>query len=155
MEKEMLGDDFCTCPSCTGFRETQDNIIKDNGVLNININSTSNLVTLLDYIKSCGQIAKEHGWDDKPVSIPEDIALMHSELSEALEEFRADTDMRRIYEGSIQNKPEGILVELADVCIRIFHFAAKHGVEDDFIRAMNTKMGYNMSRPYRHGGKIL
>ena len=32
--------------------------------------------------------AVEHGWWDKEVSFPEIVALCHSELSEALEEYR-------------------------------------------------------------------
>lgn len=37
--------------------------------------------------RECRRIADEHGFKD--ASIPEDVALMHSELSELLEDFRA------------------------------------------------------------------
>jgi NTP pyrophosphatase (non-canonical NTP hydrolase) len=42
--------------------------------------------------------------------------------------------------------------ELADVCIRVFDVAATLGI--DLERAIEAKMAYNETRPYRHGGKL-
>lgn len=114
------------------------------------------------------RIAKEHGFKD--ASVGEDIALMHSELSEALEDHRTGrlphellweeagsgvvcrkrTDTK--LDGG-EPKPVGIPSELADVIIRILHFSGKHGI--DIEGAVREKMLYNETRPHRHGGKKL
>ena len=92
-----------------------------------------------------------HGWyetpeDNQPLT---KIALMHSELSEALEEVRDGKPP--IYFGP-NSKPEGEAVELADAIIRIFDYAAwrKLPITEAFFR----KHTYNIGRPHRHGGKL-
>ena len=118
--------------------------------------------------------AVEHGWWNPAPSFGEVVALCHSELSEALEEHRADrpmvyadqiveaselddglemqrtTDLRQF---SPDDKPEGIAVEMADCLIRILDWAAHEGVDMDAV--VRAKMDYNKTRPYRHGGKRL
>ena len=83
-------------------------------------------------------------------SIPEQIALMHSELSEALEEVRKP-DARPFY--LVDNKPEGWAVELADCVIRIMDTCGYYG--QDLQALVELKMKYNETRSQRHGGKIL
>ncbi|RJR10612.1 hypothetical protein C4588_02980 [Candidatus Parcubacteria bacterium] len=112
-----------------------------------------NLKTIL---KMAHEVAISKGWWDPPKSFGEQIALFHSELSEALEEFRNGHPIREIYysfdsEGS--KKPEGVSVELADLIIRIADTCAYY--EIDLERALREKMRYNTKRPHRHGGKIL
>lgn len=83
------------------------------------------------------------------------LALVHSEVSEALEEVRergVDVEIR--YEG---DKPVGLLSELADVVIRIFDFVGEldecfgEEVIFAFIEAMMAKIGYNQKREKMHG----
>lgn len=95
--------------------------------------------------------AVRKGWHDEPRSIGEMIALMHSELSEALEDHRNGHGVNETYyEGE---KPCGIPVELADTVIRIFDFCGKYSI--DLESAIREKMAYNSTRPHRHGGKVL
>lgn len=98
--------------------------------------------------RECLRIATEHGF--RNATPGEDIALMHSELSEALEDIRSNKWASYSDE---KGKPCGLPSELADVAIRLFHFCGKHGI--DLGAAVLEKMTYNESRPYKHGGKVL
>ncbi|MDO3680411.1 hypothetical protein [Paenibacillus ehimensis] len=95
--------------------------------------------------------AIDKGWYEEPRTFGEMVALMHSELSEALEDHRDGWGFREIYyEGE---KPCGIPIELADTVIRIFDACGYLGI--DLEAAIRTKMEYNATRPQRHGGKKL
>lgn len=88
-------------------------------------------------------------------NVPELIALMHSELSEALEEYRktpTPAGLRLVYfDPSKPDKPEGFPIELADVIIRILDTCEAYGI--DIEDAIARKMLYNETRPFKHGGK--
>ena len=105
-----------------------------------------------DYVNESYQNAKEKGWHEQPRSIGDLICLMHSELSEALEEYRNGHTPAEVYfNDSKPEKPEGIPVELADCVIRIFDFCGKYSI--DLESVLNQKMEYNSTRSHRHGGK--
>ena len=99
-------------------------------------------------IEKSHNIAITKGWWDKERKIPELIALIHSELSEALEEYRVNENLDMRYE---KKKPEGFVVELADALIRIFDLSGKYGL--DLNEALESKLKYNETREYRHGNK--
>lgn len=99
--------------------------------------------------------AVDHGWwdseDGGQRTFGDLLALMHSELSEALEEVRDGHDPAEIYyEG---DKPEGVPSELADVLIRIFDACGHY--EIPLGKALVEKLAYNRGRPFRHGGRVM
>jgi NTP pyrophosphatase (non-canonical NTP hydrolase) len=110
------------------------------------------------YVDASYKNAQLRGWHDETRSIGDLICLMHSELSEALEEHRKGKAPQEIYYVS-QNparkeppsKPEGIPIELADCMIRIFDFCGLHNI--DLEKAIQIKMEFNKTRSYRHGNK--
>lgn len=96
--------------------------------------------TMREWAKEIHENAVAHGWWEEDRTISEVCALIHSELSEALEEARAERPMMYVmdeYNGEyIQNpkyfgakKPEGIAVELADAVIRMLDWMAYCGQE--------------------------
>ena len=107
------------------------------------------MINLNEFAKEVHNNAVEHGWWEDDRGFGEVIALCHSELSEALEEYRDDQGFL-YYNGE---KPEGIAVELADCIIRILDYCGMHDVDIEEI--LLDKHEYNKSRPYKHGGKKI
>lgn len=93
-------------------------------------------------------MAKSKGWYEVPVEDGTRIALMHSELSEALEALRKGYDRSN----KIPNYTH-LEEELADVIIRIMDFAGFKGL--DVAGAICEKIKHNATRSHRHGGKAF
>ena len=109
-----------------------------------------------ELIQEAHKTATEKGWWDKPDrNIPELLALIHSEVSEALEAYRETGifQLDKVWHEKPDNKPEGFIVELADVLIRIADLCGEFDL--DIESALIEKMEFNKSRPYRHGNKVV
>ena len=118
--------------------------------------TSEKILTLKDLTADVHATAKAAGWHDVPRTLVEDLCLIHTEVSEVVEEVRngqlpGETYYEKKPDGT--KKPCGIPSELADIIIRTLHVAAKFGV--DIEAALKEKMSYNKTRPYRHGGKKL
>ena len=127
-------------------------------------------MTIYELVHQSYSLAKEKGWHDQPRSILEALALVHSEVSEAVEDVRRGVDPVAItgiiptmagdyiekYERGrsfpVGVKPTGLPIELADAVIRIADLCGELGI--DLEKAIEIKHEYNKTRPYRHG-KVL
>lgn len=113
------------------------------------------MLNLNEFSREVYQVAVEHGWYENDECKSEDakIALIHAELSEALEEYRNRKPMVYFHCCNLDGvdvevcdggnafgdcekefpcpyrdeKPEGIMIELIDACIRIFDFMGYKG----------------------------
>lgn len=104
-----------------------------------------------DLVTRAHEMAINKGWHDCRRTAPELLCLIHSELSEALEECRNGHEFTAIYYNG--PKPEGVPIELADAVIRIADMCGAFGI--DLAKAIEMKMAYNATRPRRHGGKLF
>lgn len=134
---------------------------KQNGAVTVGL-------TVTELVKKAHENAVQHGFWENPPEFGTSVALIHAELSEALEEVRAGNRIRAkdptptvYYSGggyyataptACCVKPEGYAIELADAVIRIADLCGYMGV--DLEKAIREKMAYNATRPYMHGKKF-
>lgn len=82
-------------------------------------------------------------WDSPSgrLLIPTKLVLIHTEISEAVEEFRKGHDRQNF--GS----------ELADIIIRVGQLGVGLGIDLD--AAVAVKQQKNRERPHQHGGRLI
>lgn len=86
--------------------------------------------------KRTHDISKSKGWHEDEREVGTWIALIHSEVSEALEAARVGDD-------------ENFKEELADICIRVFDLCGLMDI--DLESEILKKMEHNKTRPRKHG----
>lgn len=111
--------------------------------------------SLRDMAQEVYDIECQLGWQPNDNRFGESMALLHSEVSEALEAYRqwGTSDVTPSIADGKMPKPEGVGSELADVLIRLLSSAHQYGV--DLEHEYRRKCAYNRTRSYRHGGKRL
>ena len=116
-------------PVSVDLKQTLDALVPLTGIRQATVKELQTAIYLVN---------QANGWfeDDRPFSA--DIALLHSEVSEAYEGFR-NNDTANAHE------------ELADVFIRLLDTCERHGV--DLVAETISKIHKNAQRGYRHGGK--
>lgn len=107
------------------------------------MNHTQLRIHLQELIDDVHSNARNKGFWEGERNTGEAIALMHTELSEALEAARAGYP--------VDNKVpfDNFTVELADCVIRIFDMAGGMGLS--LVDALLAKHEYNQTRPHKHG----
>ena len=96
-----------------------------------------------DIVQKAHDNAVKHGFWDPPLPFGTAIALIHSELSEALEEERAGRPL--VWYHCTEGDPSLAVIRIADLCGHL-------GIDLDAVIA--EKMAYNAGRPYKHGKRF-
>jgi len=98
-----------------------------------------------------------NGWFDDERTFGDDVALLHTEVSEMFEAYRdngyADmTDL--VLPGDTHlPKPEGVGSEAADILVRLLDTCHRRGIS--LAWEFERKLQFNSTRGHKHGGKII
>lgn len=120
--------------------------------------------TQLQELQATGrEINEALGWYDSERAFGDDIALLHTEVSEMFEAYRRwglDDATQAVVNEAVESltgekpvlpKPEGVGSEAADVLIRLLDTCERNGI--DLGSEVERKFAFNRTRAYRHGNK--
>lgn len=114
------------------------------------------------------RINDANGWFEAERSVGEDVALLHSEVSEMFEAYRDHgledaTATAGMTPEQVEQfmatydkpmvKPEGFGSECADVLIRLLDTCRRTGI--NLREEYQRKSAFNKTRSYKHGGKRI
>ena len=150
----------------------------------MNVDQIQGELHLLDELSSLAEfqnltfaINTANGWyeDIESRTLGDDCMLLISEASELFEEHRNGHRLMEVYYTHDKNcpnipgqklagweqgiveccipKPEGIPTEAADLLIRLLDFCKRRGI--NLAAETKDKLSYNLTRGYRHGGKVI
>lgn len=105
-------------------------------------------MTVQELVQEAWSNSEEKGFHEGPQNIPEKLALIHSEVSEALEAHREHG--LKVWNRE-DGKPEGFLFELVDVMIRCADLIGIVSTPEALAWALEEKMEFNKTRPHKHG----
>ena len=142
-------------------------LTRDEPVSGVDFVAVRNYAALRHMMSEVVEFEHSKGWQPNDNRFGESLALLHSEVSEALEAWRdhgfrhaTEKPDRRLHrEGDPEplGKPVDVASELADVLIRLLstwaQFLTPHGF--DLAHEFQRKMEYNRTRSMRHGGKAI
>lgn len=107
--------------------------------------------------KEAHRVALEKGWYEPSKTLGETLLMYHSEVTEALDDYREvgdnPTELRRTDHRDEKGKPLGFAIELADIIIRVLDTSEYLGI--DLAEAILVKHAFNETRERRHGNKRL
>lgn len=117
--------------------------------------------TLADMAAQVAEVNRDKGWYDDDRSFYELIALLHSEVSEALEAYREggleDRTLPPLdagYRKTVYFKPKGVGSEFADVLIRLLDMSKRYGIDLD--RAVAARHGiYGMNERFGDAACVM
>ena len=119
---------------------------------------------LADAQESVFEVNDANGWFEDDRTVGDDIALLHSEVSEMLEAYRdggledQTEDAARGHDlealaGTALPKPEGFGAEAADVFVRLLDTCKRRGINLGY--EFERKLAFNATRGHKHGGKVM
>lgn len=118
------------------------------------------IINIDELVRVIGSDNEANGWHED-WNLKEKLLMVHTEVSEAVEELRTDkpdfylSKTEFVVDESLCEipKPEGFSVEIADTIIRLLDICYKEQIDISYM--INIKLHYNRLRGYRHGGKLI